>query len=326
MKVKKLLKIGVGALLYLAGGFRVPQRVPILTYHSIDTTGSEMSVFPGDFEQQMAYLKRKGYKVISLQDFYGRYLGLKTGGQRLVVITFDDGYKNNFEHAFPILRKFDFPASVFVVTSCVGGKPKWLNEVIADLEDFCRHNQAKKESVCSSKERHSFLKSLPQLKLKLEIEALKKIADFPMLDWVEIGEMSKGLISFYSHSSTHPHLIELTDSQVDQELRVSNEILEEKLGKRAEFFCYPYGSHSPRTESLVRAAGFAGACALDEDWDSACEDPFSLKRIPIRKSSFGLLEFKFKLSRAYLRYQELRRTLRFVQARFISVDVVAGQR
>ncbi len=109
--------------------------VPVLYYHLIDDhlygPYTSMFVSPKDFEQQMNYLKNNGYTVIPLAE-------IENAGQytKPVIITFDDGYEDNFTNAYPILEKYHFPATVFLISSFIG-KPGYLNkDQIIQMQDL----------------------------------------------------------------------------------------------------------------------------------------------------------------------------------------------
>lgn len=111
--------------------------VVVLHYHTInERTGKEekIAVRPEDFAWHMDYLKKAGYHVIPLQQAV-EYLA--TGAKlphKAVAISFDDGYMDNFEKAFPILKKHDYPATVFVATGEIGGVNRWdLDKGFAQL-------------------------------------------------------------------------------------------------------------------------------------------------------------------------------------------------
>ncbi len=101
------------------GGVRADgyQIVTILTYHALrDKPSSLMHVRPGEFEKQMAYLKENGYSVIPLKQFY-EFIRLERGlPEKSVIITFDDGWRSVYTKAYPVLKKYDFPATIFIYT------------------------------------------------------------------------------------------------------------------------------------------------------------------------------------------------------------------
>ena len=99
--------------------------LPILTYHSIDNSGSVISVSIEKFKEQMRFLKEAGYSAISISDLTTRLSNNNKPGKKEIVITFDDGFKNVYTHAFPVLRSLGFTATVFIVTDYCGEKNYW---------------------------------------------------------------------------------------------------------------------------------------------------------------------------------------------------------
>ncbi len=105
------------------------REIPILMYHRVDTGGGDSGLFvtPETFEQQMEFLKIHNYRVVPLADLVR---DLKAGlriPQKTVAITFDDGNGDNFKNAFPVLRKLNFPATIFMITGNIG-REGWLTE------------------------------------------------------------------------------------------------------------------------------------------------------------------------------------------------------
>ncbi len=96
------------------------QTVPILCYHRFGTRSTKLTVSPAAFEQQMDYLADNGYTVITMQRLARFIEGKEALPAKSVVITIDDGYRSTFEIAYPILRKFGFPATVFLYSDFVG--------------------------------------------------------------------------------------------------------------------------------------------------------------------------------------------------------------
>lgn len=95
--------------------------IPILYYHSIKSVPkNELCMPPDKFEKQIAYLSQHGYHSVTLTQLYDFFYGNGQLPEKPIVITFDDGYKDNYTTAFPILKKYSFTATVFVITSNVG--------------------------------------------------------------------------------------------------------------------------------------------------------------------------------------------------------------
>lgn len=110
--------------------------VPVLYYHSISSIEpkNELRMPPSEFEKQMAYLSQHGYHTVSLTQLDNFFHGKGTLPAKPIAITFDDGYKDNYTNALPILKKYGFTATVFVIVNEVGKNDKmsWeeLNELI----------------------------------------------------------------------------------------------------------------------------------------------------------------------------------------------------
>jgi len=96
------------------------QTVPILCYHRFGVKTSKLNVTPAAFEQQMEWLARNGYTVVTFARLARFLEGKEALPPKSVVITIDDGYRSSYEIAYPILKKFGFPATVFLYTDFVG--------------------------------------------------------------------------------------------------------------------------------------------------------------------------------------------------------------
>ena len=91
-------------------------KVLVLNYHKIDHTFISLAVRPEDFDNQMKYLRNNGYHTISPDELYEALAGNGKLPENPVLITFDDGYEDNYTNAYPILKKYGFKATIFVVT------------------------------------------------------------------------------------------------------------------------------------------------------------------------------------------------------------------
>jgi peptidoglycan/xylan/chitin deacetylase (PgdA/CDA1 family) len=100
-------------------------RVPILTYHSLDESGSVISVHPSVFRRQMEALASRGYQGVALGDLLEAWLGRRPMAARPVVLTFDDAFRNTAEEAAPVLAELRFRATVFAVSDHCGGTNDW---------------------------------------------------------------------------------------------------------------------------------------------------------------------------------------------------------
>lgn len=143
--------------------------VPVIMYHSIDyEKGNELRVPKEAFKEQMRYLKEKGYTTLTLNEFYSFLTKNKPIPDKSVVITFDDGYKDNYVNAYPILKEFGFNATIFVITSTIDTEKDYLTtEQLKEL-------QANGIDIQSHTVNHDQLDKLPYVK---QVDTLKSSKD-----------------------------------------------------------------------------------------------------------------------------------------------------
>ncbi len=137
MKIKlgKIIKLAFVSLLVVFSGFIIGgdqhYTVPILMYHSVGQPRSDkdslLNVSSDTFESQMRFLKQHHYNVISLRELAGLLKAKRPIERKSVVITFDDGYKNNFTIAFPILQRYNLQATIFIAPREISVVPDYLN-------------------------------------------------------------------------------------------------------------------------------------------------------------------------------------------------------
>ena len=123
------------------------QTVPILCYHRFGDKQAKMVVAPEAFAAQMGYLADNGYRVISLSELAEFLAGRRALPRKTVVITMDDGYRSNYLHAYPELKRYGFPATIFLYTDFLGGgaalRPAEMREMVdSGLVDIQPHSKA----------------------------------------------------------------------------------------------------------------------------------------------------------------------------------------
>jgi len=112
--------------------------VPILMYHRFGYESSTLFVTPENFDRQMTYLKNKNYNVIAFDKLVEGIKSRKKFGHKTVVITIDDGYKDNFIYAYPVLKKHGFPVTIFIITSYIGARDDFMSW--EDIELMAKDN------------------------------------------------------------------------------------------------------------------------------------------------------------------------------------------
>ncbi len=176
--LKKIIKIVVCNITtytgyqYITGSKSDKKRLTILTYHSInDRIDPDETVTPDEFERQLQYIK-ENYKVISLDEAIEYF---QTDFEKIsgsVVITFDDGYADNYYHAYPLLKKHDFPATIFLISDFVKNSgSKYLS--LPQIDEMKSNNISFGSHTIS----HQILARLPNEEVVREIKDSKDILE-----------------------------------------------------------------------------------------------------------------------------------------------------
>jgi peptidoglycan/xylan/chitin deacetylase (PgdA/CDA1 family) len=264
----------------------------ILAYHRVGDphAGTEagdpalMSASAAGFEWQMSYLSRH-FDVLPLTDVVDRLRGGRTLPPSAAAITFDDGYRDNYDVAFPVLCRLDLPATVFLVTGFVGDRrPLWWDEMAMAIATAGAHEveiegvgslplttrRARRRATAAVR-RH--MKALPEEERRPLIDALLRQLDpgpgpetaVPALTWWQARAMSREGFTFGAHTHTHPILTQLPPEQAEWEVVESKRIVECELGTPVTLFAYPNGRRGDlngQTRHLVAGAGFDAAVSL----------------------------------------------------------------
>ncbi|WP_223226415.1 polysaccharide deacetylase family protein [Sporomusa sp. GT1] len=158
------------------------KRIPILMYHRIATVpGERNSLPPEKFKEQLDYLQKEGYITITLNDLYRHYVQQAPLPLRPVVLTFDDGYDDNYAIALPLLRDRNMKAAVFPITNWIGKENKWenFNQQITRTMDWDKLREWKtaEMEIGSHTLDHPFLTQCDEHRLEQELRASKVILE-----------------------------------------------------------------------------------------------------------------------------------------------------
>jgi peptidoglycan/xylan/chitin deacetylase (PgdA/CDA1 family) len=222
---------------------------------------------------------------------------------RAVCITFDDGYRDNYENAFPVLRKFGLCATVFLATGSIeSGKPLWYDLVFdsfrrSSVDSIVLGENGYRLGTVAEKRvaLDGILRNLRRLStaerdekiLKL-LSALKVDASacrgYEKLGWREIEEMCRGGIRFGAHTVTHPILTSIPLQDAIDEIRNSRRTIEDRLGTPVRTFAYPNGGKEDFSETvkrLLKEEGFVAAVTTLQGNNDGGTDPLELRRYGI---------------------------------------------
>lgn len=277
----------------------------ILAYHRIGTLnenypldGGVVSTTPENFEAELKFIVEH-FNVINFRSLKEHFDQKKELPPRSLIITFDDGYRDNYSIAFPLLQKYKLTATIFLsIQHIETGALYWW-----DIASYYLKKQKK-----TPQEIRTFLKELKTITNTQRIYRIKKLGDENLKDidrqsltWDEVKIMHNAGIEFGSHTMTHPILAQVQgDTELDFELKESKKVLEQKLGEKVVSFSYPTGganAFNARTKQKVKEAGYSFAVSYMHGINSVQDimsDPFELKRLDM--DELTITEAKSKLA------------------------------
>jgi peptidoglycan/xylan/chitin deacetylase (PgdA/CDA1 family) len=321
-KIKYIIKISVAGFLYYTGILhlvrfvRLRNKAVVLMYHRVLGQKEKNRTFshPGiivdknTFDRQMAYLK-KSFHVISEEDFLHHLKNDIPFPPNSCLITFDDGWQDNYTNAYPILKKQCLPATIFLATDYIGtGRQFWQEKLAATL--FSIYQQEKTESIVFLKkhglknifrlpadsakmEIRRFIARLKKLKspelstllttfFNIETENLRGEENIDVfLNWDHVDEMYRNGISFGSHSVHHHILTGITHEELEEEIRLSRETISAHIGFSPKIFCYPNGNYSDQIAEQVSDAGYLAALSTATGYVDHKSNLYAISRINI---------------------------------------------
>ena len=298
----------------------------VLTYHRIserpDPT-DPLKISVSMFENQIRFLKAN-YSIVSTHDLSDAITGVRKLPDKACLITFDDGWQDNYTMGLPVLKKYRVPALIFLSTDYIGtGKLFWqvrlrtmLNQevmnssFVENVGSHWPHELAEKiRALCRLpvKQRGDLINDLIEC---LKVFSLKQIEDLvpcsvghpmkeanesngAMLSWDQVTEMSKKDISFGSHARSHEILTHLKENDLRDELIGSKAILENKLGQPVHFIAYPNGDYNKFTLRMAKEVGFQAGFTCRPGLNRCLENSLELKRINMGEDSASGLSGQF---------------------------------
>lgn len=244
-----------------------------------------------EFEKRIKHLV-KFYKIISLDEYCDKI----QNGERMkrsLIMTFDDGYECFYRIVYPLLKKYNISATVFLATGFIGnnGGTLWYDELIyliastREKSFFCPEILEKSyklnNDICKKKLYLDLNKALKNIDNKAKEQIMEKLfgilkvekaeikIENEMLTWEQVKEMHlSGLVSFGAHTESHPILTRITMNEAENEIKGSRERIKKELGCEIRLFAYPNGStddFSPEIKKIVRETGFSLAVTTIDD-------------------------------------------------------------
>jgi peptidoglycan/xylan/chitin deacetylase (PgdA/CDA1 family) len=244
---------------------KTAHNVPVLMYHHVRPGGGMIAATPAHFESQIARLARAGYTSLTA-DRFAAHLAGEPVPEKSVLITFDDGYLDNWLYAHPVLQRYGMHAVMFVVTGWVGDGPVRPHAGQEGVPDAPDHN-ASKAALADGR------------------------ADQVMARWSEIEAMRKaGTFEFHSHTHTHTRWDKVCGAdtaqkreRIAEELDRSRAVLSARLGVASPHLCWPQGYFDEDYLDAGRRADFRYFYTTDAlGQNTSGTDPEHIYRFAVR--------------------------------------------
>jgi peptidoglycan/xylan/chitin deacetylase (PgdA/CDA1 family) len=278
-------------------------RVLILTYHRFSRGADPLATPAADFDAHLHYLKEH-YTLVPLSRVAAHYAGREKLPERAACVTIDDGFRDAYELAFPLLQRHGAPATLFVITDFLDGRAWMWTDKMRHVALSTKAERlstevggrsfdlrlAGRDSRLSAAGRlNSELKRLAPRAREEAIEAVAAAhgvqlsaappAEFGPVTWEQAREMDAAGLEIGSHTVSHPILTTTGDDELRRELRESRARIEEELGRTVDLFCYPNGSFDERVRRETEQAGYACAVTTRSGLNERRADPFTLRRV-----------------------------------------------
>ncbi len=307
-------------------------KIIILAYHGFTDSASHEGIenYQGkhldidSFRQHLMHL-RDHYNVLNITDLIDRILCGKSIPDNTVIITIDDGYRSNYTLAYPLLKEYQIPASIYITTDFINKEDFLWTDRIEYALNATESNKldieigsewhfftlkSKREKIICDTALRRMLKKLPPDKRISIVEAVEHILGkslsmsntpriYMPLKWKDIAEISKeGLVSIGSHGLTHTIMTSMDREDIRKELSLSRSIIEEETMLPCSIFSYPNGGtgdFNELTKALLKECGYRSAVTTVAGVNRANSDPYELKRLGMSRET-NLSEFKRILS------------------------------
>ncbi|WP_111641462.1 polysaccharide deacetylase family protein [Marinimicrobium alkaliphilum] len=281
--IKKPLKPVLTSLASRYGAHRQHSATPrlwVLMYHRILPVTDEryhleepgMRVTPESFEMHLQQL-RKHFELVSLKDWVSAREEGRELPPKACAITFDDGWRDNYEYAFPLLKQYNAPATLFAVVDKIGTDFQFWPNIVASLLLSGAGSRFKNDPVLADAATHEAypdqeavagaikrLKSRSDAEIFGALDAMDWRAQIPsamvpaLMNWEQLLDMqASGLVDIGSHTRTHARLTSALPAQaLSDEIVSSKARLEDKIQRAVDLFCFPNGDFNPEALALVK--------------------------------------------------------------------------
>jgi peptidoglycan/xylan/chitin deacetylase (PgdA/CDA1 family)/CelD/BcsL family acetyltransferase involved in cellulose biosynthesis len=275
----------------------------IFYYHRVNNDGDPFfpAISTDLFEAHVRYLARH-YRVVGMSELQS-HLASGDSLDTVVAVTFDDGYRDNYEYAFPILQRYGLPATIFLSTGSIdSGEPVWFERLAQAVKKTSREfldveidlprrfwMRTESERLEASGGIFRLLRRLGDAERRHWLGEILRLLDAgreherrgKMLTWDQVRAMKASGIEFGGHTVTHPFLSKLTAEQAAWEVSECKRRIEEEMQAPVGFFAYPNGREedfAASNKKILRDAGYRGAVTTIWGMNYRSTDPMELRR------------------------------------------------
>ncbi len=274
----------------------------ILKYHRFSEGPDARAISRRAFTEHLRYLSRR-YTLVALQAMVAHLSAGSRPSRPFAAITIDDGHADAYDVAFPVLRQFGAPATLFVVTGFLDGTCwLWADQVRYVIARTMRARvslqlgaepmnltlEDRGARVAAASAINDRLKQPPEhvrrdtlsalaCTLGVEIPTLPP-AEYAPITWAQAREMTANGLAVEPHTVTHPILTNVSADQARREVTESKARVEEMLGGRTTTFCYPNGRWNREVREVVERAGYTFAVTTSAGFNPPGVDPYCLNR------------------------------------------------
>ncbi len=265
----------------------LPELGVVLMLHRVVDSRSRIAAnrdleITADFlEKTILEYRQKGYTFVNL-DEVADIIEKGNTKHKFVCFTFDDGYRDNYEIAYPIFKKYNIPFTIYVTTDFYEQKALLWWYVLEDLcvtdEEFLTYRE-KIFNLKTAEIESAFKEWFPGRNYSFA-DTVNKMS----LTVAQIRELSdSGLCCIGSHTVTHPRLDKLTPEEQRYEISTSKNKLEAIVGKQVEHFAFPYGCYNAATVPIVAECGYKTAVRVYGDVVRRGTEVLQINRIILRQ-------------------------------------------
>jgi peptidoglycan/xylan/chitin deacetylase (PgdA/CDA1 family) len=252
--------------------------IPVFMYHHINEhTEDLVTLSPRDFENHLQVLAANGVQTLFLDELVDFLKGKREFSRPAVALTFDDGHLDNWVYAFPLLKKYQMKATIFVITSWMGNEPRRKYWEGVKAQD----------------------QGLPEIPHHKEVKKRTQEGDLSVaLQWEEARAMeASGLVDIQSHTHFHreyfrelekkTRLDPTKKEELVDDLKLSKDRIETHVGKRCRFLAWPWGKFDEEAVTLASQVGYEGIVTTEKGVNLPGTNPLTIKRVVAKSGDPG---------------------------------------